>query len=127
MKRLVSIVGCLFVLLAGVTALWASCTRLSFAAGDDRRAAVFHFTHDRQSGSHHEHPDKARVHCPIEEWYVPTAGFSAKLHPGSERLVKWCAAESTSCLGDGTSHSFAHGPPIFSVSSPHIFLSVLRI
>jgi hypothetical protein len=125
MKRLVSTVSCLLVLLAGVTAAWASCKQLSFDTDDNRLAA--HSTHHRHSDSHHEHSDKASVHCPIEEWYVPTAVFSAKIHHGSERLVKWCAVESASCLRDGPFLSFTHGPPISPVSSPHIFLSVLRI
>ena len=128
MKRLIIIIYCLVVLVAGAASAWASCEQESFFVHPNSPANAP--AHDHHSGSHREHSHGTVIHCPTLDQFLLTATFSASKDHRVERLTHAVVARLVSQFGLPQSYRSRHGPPGFSRFSsipPYLLLSVLRI
>jgi hypothetical protein len=128
MKRLIIIIYCLVVLIAGAASAWARCEQESFFVHPNSPANAP--AHDHHSGSHHEHSHGTVIHCPTLDQFLLTATFSASKDHRVERLTHAVVTQLVSQCGLQQSYRSLHGPPGFSRSNnipPYLFLSALRI
>ena len=129
MKKLIVITSCFLVLLAGVSAAWASCKEISYLSHNHHRSSVPGPVQDRHSDADHEHSHDTAIHCTSLDEFVPTATFSVSKHDRVERVLVTVGAESDSQFTQYDSR-LTHGPPGLDNSSiipPYLLLSVLRI
>lgn len=130
MKRLISIIACLVLLLGGVATAFAICKQIQLAAVEDHNPSVSNGAHDTSADSNHEHSDES-VHCLTVEQSGVVALFPTRPDRGPERLLNPIVAESVFSNSNSRSHNLLRGPPVFagiSSSVPtHLFHSVLLI
>jgi hypothetical protein len=128
MKRLIVIICCLFVFVAGAASAWASCKQGSFFVHPNSPATAP--AHDHHSDSHHEHSHGTVIHCPTLDQFLLTATFSTSKNHRAERLAHAIVTELDSQFGLQQSYRSLHGPPGFSRSNNiprYLFLSVLQV
>jgi hypothetical protein len=126
MRRLVVIIACFFVFMAGVGSAWASCKQ-AFGAASQHDAPQAH-SHDH-ADSQHDHSHGTVIHCPTLDVFLLTASFSTSKSDRVERLTA-AVSELVSQLGVRRPYISLHGPPGSSYSRstpPYLMLSVLRI
>jgi hypothetical protein len=131
MKRFISIVSCLTVLLCGFIAALAACTQVSGISDDHRHPSISYSAHDHHSDASHDHSDGSVVHCPPFAWLISNAVFSAKPDLGSDRLVSPVVTKVTIRLDDSDGvYRIGRSPPVFAGTRgipTHLFHSVLLI
>ena len=128
MKRLIVIICCLFMFVAGAASAWASCKQGAFFVHPNSPATTP--AHDHHSDSHHEHSHGTVIHCATLDEFLLTATVSASKDHRVERFTHAVVSELDSQFGLQQSHASLPGPPGFSRFNsipPYLLLSVLRI
>ena len=128
MKRLLGIMSCLFVLLAGAASVQAKCERIAITSNGHYASPGAGGAHDHRPSSSHDHEHTA-IHCAIDQ-FVPTASFSPKPNREAKRVSDSLGAEFVRWFGNSDHCPVLRDPskPVHSSTIPfHLLLSVLRI